>query len=137
MAALVFATVLQALLLITPATAAFSPSKCINAAGVAAPCGPGNSDCDAARPWSPAPRYHVQDLSCAENDPNAPVYDPKHGVYHLMYQDHVGLNGNKPPTFGHVVSRDLVHWARLPVAVWNGPEAYDAQAINQCYILNL
>ena len=33
------------------------------------------------------------------------------------------------PVIGHVVSSDLVHWARLPVALWNGPDWYDEVAI--------
>ena len=30
--------------------------------------------------------------------------------------------------WGHVASRDLIHWARLPVALWND-EPYDNSAI--------
>lgn len=30
--------------------------------------------------------FHIRDLTCGLNDPNGPVYDPKHGVYHLFYQ---------------------------------------------------
>ena len=111
------------------ATAALGVTTCINSSGVPAPCGPGNDDCDATKPHSPAPAFHVQDLSCAENDPNAPCYNPAHGVYHLMYQKHCGLaSSGGGPVFGHVVSHDLVHWARLPVAVWND-RPYDSRAI--------
>lgn len=105
-----------------------SPRHCTNAAGVTGTCGPRFPECDATSPLQPAPRYHVQDLSCGENDPNAPAYDPQHKMYHLMYQKHVGRNGSGI-TFGHVASRDMVRWVRLPVAVWNGPEQYDARAI--------
>ena len=31
--------------------------------------------------------------------------------------------------WGHAASRNLSHWTRLPVAVWNGPAAYDSHAI--------
>ena len=122
-------------MLVCLALSAGSPRRCIDARGRKGPCGPGNSDCDAQHPRSPAAAFHVFDLSCGENDPNAPVYDARHGVYHLFYQDHVGLNGSGI-TFGHAVSRDMVRWARMPVALWNGLDvptgrrtAYDAHAI--------
>ena len=105
--------------------------QCTNAQGITAPCGPGNDNCDATKSWlsqGKGTAFHPQDLSCGENDPNAPSYDPKHGVYHLMYQDHVG-QGVGGPSFGHMVSRDLIHWARMPVTIWNGPQAYDSLAI--------
>ena len=45
-----------------------------------------------------------------------PVYDPVHGVYHLHYQNHVGLHGGR--TYGHAVSKDLTHWAHMPISIW-------------------
>lgn len=72
------------------------------------------------------PQFHVRDNSCSENDPNGPSYDPVHGVYHLHYQNHVGLHGGR--TYGHAVSNDLVHWAHMPVSIWND-QPYDASAI--------
>ena len=56
-------------------------SACSNSAGVTAPCGPGNSDCNASAP-PPLPRYHVIDYSCGENDPNGPCYNEQvqHGA---------------------------------------------------------
>jgi len=54
--------------------------------------------------------YHVKDLSCGENDPNFPFFDPVHGVYHLFYQDHVVIAPGHGPDIGHVVSRDMIHW---------------------------
>ena len=29
-------------------------------------------------------------VGCAENDPNSPVFDERHGIFHLFYQDHLG-----------------------------------------------
>ena len=34
-------------------------------------------------------------------------YDPQHGVYHLFYQDHLGIPGGNV-VWGHVASRDLM-----------------------------
>ena len=67
-------------------------------------------------------------------DPNEPVYDPVHGLYHLFYQDgpmyESWPNGSltQGPVQGHVVSRDLLHWAHLPVALWND-QPYDSVAV--------
>jgi len=99
--------------------------------GVYAPCGPGNDQCTPPKDQATRPVFHVMDKTCAENDPNFPFYDPVHGMYHLMYQDHVvipagGVGGG--PDIGHVVSRDFVHWAHLPVSIWND-KPYDRVAI--------
>eukprot|EP00729_Bicosta_minor_P028725 gene28725-30979_t len=84
-------------------------TMCLMLDGSYKPCGPStSSQCGQPRPRS-SPQYHIRDESCAMNDPNGPFYDELHGMYHLM-------NG---PVWGHVVSRDLVHWARLPVTIWN------------------
>jgi sucrose-6-phosphate hydrolase SacC (GH32 family) len=32
------------------------------------------------------------------------------------------------PVYGHAASKDLAHWARLPVAIWND-HRYDSVAI--------
>jgi sucrose-6-phosphate hydrolase SacC (GH32 family) len=72
------------------------------------------------------PQFHVKDASCGENDPNGPSFDPVHGVYHLHYQNHVGLHGGR--TYGHAVSKDLTHWAHMPISIWND-QYYDSTAI--------
>lgn len=100
-------------------------SQCTDARGVTRPCGPGNDQCNASAP-PPRPRYHVMDYSCGENDPNGPCYDERHGVYHLFYQDHLGIGGGI--VWGHAVSRDMTKWARVGVAIWND-QPYDDQAI--------
>ncbi len=108
--------------------AAAAPS-CQSVDGVPGACGPGFDQCGAA--FGPtAPQFHVRDLSCGENDPNFPLYDALHGLYHLFYQDHVWIDspGSQGPDIGHAVSADLVHWAHLPVAVWNDAP-YDSVAI--------
>jgi hypothetical protein len=37
-------------------------------------------------PWGKPVGFHIRDLTCGLNDPNGPVYDPIHKVYHLFYQ---------------------------------------------------
>ena len=66
-------------LLSATGSAAAGNAQCTNKFGVTAPCGPGNSDCNASAP-PPLPRYHVIDYSCGENDPNGPCYDELHGT---------------------------------------------------------
>ncbi len=116
-----------------------NPSRCLRSNGTFAPCGPGNEQCAAhgAFTRSPAvPQYHLMDLSCGEQDPNGPIYDPVHQTYHHFYQKHVGepnkdtpwLGNRNGPVWGHAVSRDLIKWAHMPVAIWND-EWFDNLAI--------
>jgi hypothetical protein len=101
-------------------------ASCIKPDGTMAPCAPGNQMCPPGPFGKNSPQFHVRDLSCGENDPNGPVYDPVHGVYHLHYQNHVGCRGGR--TYGHAVSRDFVHWAHMPISIWND-RPYDEHAI--------
>lgn len=101
------------------------------------PCLPGNEYC--ADPFDSAPQYHLMDQhGCRENDPNGPVFDPVHGVFHHFYQIHLAAPPGHGPDYGHFVSKDFIHWAPLPVAIWNGLDSsvtpakvtkYDNQAI--------
>lgn len=68
------------------------------------------------------------DKNCGENDPNSPLYDPNHGMYHLFYQYHAAMKPGYGPDYGHAASRDLIHWTHLPVAIWND-KSYDNEAI--------
>jgi len=102
-------------------------AQCIDLkTGLTSPCGPGNQVCPPGLFGDDTPQFHVRDASCGENDPNGPSFDPVHGVYHLHYQNHVGLHGGR--TYGHAASKDLIHWAHMPVSIWND-QAYDASAI--------
>ncbi|XP_074557421.1 beta-fructofuranosidase 1-like [Curcuma longa] len=68
--------------------------------------------------------FHFQPLNNWMNDPNAPLYYK--GWYHLFYQYNPSgaVWGNI--TWGHAISRDLVRWLHLPVALF--PDRwYDAR----------
>lgn len=59
--------------------------------------------------------YHFQPQKNWMNDPNGPLYHL--GWYHLFYQYNPdsAIWGNI--TWGHAVSRDLIHWLYLPLAL--------------------
>lgn len=94
-------------------------AQCTGPKGGSGPCFPGNEFC--GDPFQNAPMYHLMDQhGCAENDPNGPVFDPVHGVIHLFYQIHLAAPPGDGPDYGHFVSKDFIHWAPMPVAIWNG-----------------
>ena len=62
------------------------------------------------------PQFHFSPDSMWMNDPNGMVYYK--GEYHLFYQHHPFSNIWGPMHWGHAVSRDLIHWETLPVALY-------------------
>ena len=62
------------------------------------------------------PQFHYSPPQQWTNDPNGMVYFE--GEYHLFYQHHPESNVWGPMHWGHAVSKDLVHWENLPIALY-------------------
>lgn len=62
------------------------------------------------------PQFHFSPDSMWMNDPNGMVYYA--GEYHLFYQYYPDSTVWGPMHWGHAVSKDLMHWEHLPVALY-------------------
>ncbi|ULO05782.1 glycoside hydrolase family 32 protein [Paenibacillus sp. 19GGS1-52] len=60
-------------------------------------------------------QYHVMPEAGWMNDPNGLIYFK--GEYHLFYQHHPYSDKWGPMHWGHVTSKDLLHWKHLPIAL--------------------
>ncbi|MEL1252146.1 hypothetical protein AAEO57_00035 [Flavobacterium sp. DGU38] len=56
------------------------------------------------------------------NDPNGMFYS--NGTYHLMYQYYPDDSVWGPMHWGHAVSKDLVKWEELPIALYPDNKKY-------------
>jgi fructan beta-fructosidase len=61
------------------------------------------------------PQFHFSPVKNWTNDPNGLVYYK--GEYHLFYQYNPFGNRWGHMTWAHSVSKDLVHWQQLPIAI--------------------
>lgn len=69
------------------------------------------------------PRFHLMPPSAWLNDPNGPLY--WNGLYHLFYQYSPTISNFGTKYWGHAVSKDLVHWENLGIALAPTPGGPD------------
>ena len=62
------------------------------------------------------PQIHFTPKAHWMNDPNGMVYYK--GVYHLFFQYYPGSTVWGPMHWGHATSKDLIHWAEQPIALY-------------------
>ena len=62
--------------------------------------------------------YHHTPQSGWMNDPNGMFYDQATGDWHLYYQHYPDGTTWGPMHWGHSVSKDLIHWEHLPIAIY-------------------
>ncbi len=62
------------------------------------------------------PQFHFTPKTGWMNDPNGMVYYK--GEYHLFYQHYPDSTVWGPMHWGHAITKDLVHWEHLPIALY-------------------
>jgi beta-fructofuranosidase len=85
-----------------------------------------------ADPWHPL--FHVTSPAQWMNDPNGPIFYK--GYYHLFYQLTPFSDQSGIKYWGHVRSRDLVTWERLPIALWPSSELGEESIWSGCCVTN-
>lgn len=76
------------------------------------------------------PGFHFAPAANWANDPNGLVY--YEGMYHLFYQYHPYSTIWGPMHWGHAVSKDLIQWQHMPVALF--PDEHGAIFSGCCVV---
>lgn len=80
------------------------------------------------------PIFHITAPAQWMNDPNGPIFYK--GYYHLFYQLHPYSDRDGTKYWGHVRSRDLVTWERLPIALAPSNDKGEEAIWSGCCTLN-
>ncbi|MCI0744422.1 MAG: glycoside hydrolase family 32 protein [Verrucomicrobia subdivision 3 bacterium] len=80
------------------------------------------------------PVFHITAPANWINDPNGAVFHG--GYYHIFYQHNPYGDKWGHMHWGHVRSRDLVKWERLPIALWPSLEAGEEHVFSGCATTN-
>ncbi|MCD2347568.1 glycoside hydrolase family 32 protein [Clostridium guangxiense] len=80
------------------------------------------------------PQYHFMPERNWMNDPNGPIYYK--GKYHLFYQHNPNDYCWDTMHWGHAVSKDLVHWKHLPIALFPSNELGERHCFSGCAAVN-
>ncbi len=83
------------------------------------------------------PIYHVMGPAWCTSDPNGPVQYK--GEYHVFFQynPYASRRVHNVTSWGHVVSKNLVHWRHLPIALTPTPGTYDKNGcFSGCCVIN-
>ncbi|GAA6316586.1 MULTISPECIES: GH32 C-terminal domain-containing protein [Anaerostipes] len=91
-----------------------------------------NSDPDDVYSVPYRSQYHFSPQRAWCNDPNGMVYYK--GEYHLFYQYYPDDMIWGPMHWGHAVSKDLVHWEELPIALY--PESDGGAMFSGCCVVD-
>lgn len=62
------------------------------------------------------PQFHFSPQTSWMNDPNGMVFH--NGEYHLFYQFYPDSNVWGPMHWGHAISKDMIYWEHLPIALY-------------------
>ena len=69
------------------------------------------------------PQYHLLPAANWMNDPNGPIFS--NGQYHVFYQYNPNAAHWGDMHWAHAVSKDMVHWRHLPIALSPNPAGPD------------